>query len=99
MAKITISIPDELLEAVEQECKSMAHSRSYFFRCAAEEYLRLAHMRRRHEQWAREDAEAYRRCPEEPTDITSWDSMMQSMFGEESWEEDYQEFIKKNETR
>ena len=37
--------------------------------------------------------------PDEPVDCTSRDSMMLSVFGGDSWEEYYQEFIKKNETR
>jgi metal-responsive CopG/Arc/MetJ family transcriptional regulator len=98
MAKITISIPDELLDRVERECADTGQGRSHFLRCAAEEYIRLTHWRRKHEQWAREEAEAYSRYSEEPVDITSWDSIMQSVFGEESWEEEYQEFIKKNGT-
>ena len=40
MAKIAISIPDELLEAVEQERHSTGASRSQVFRSALEEHLR-----------------------------------------------------------
>ena len=99
MAKITNSIPDDLLEMVKRECVDIGQSRSQFLCCAAEEYIRLIHERRKHEQWAKEEAEVYSRCPDEPIDSTSWDSVMLPVFGGDSWEEYYQEFIKKNETR
>ena len=53
MAKIAISIPDELLEAVEKERQSTDESRSQFFRCAVEGHLRRATEREDVQQYIR----------------------------------------------
>lgn len=40
VAKIAISLPENILEAVEKECIARGESRSQLFRIAVEEYLR-----------------------------------------------------------
>ena len=53
MAKIAISLPDEVLEAVEKERLAKGESRSQFFRRAAEEQLRRERERKDIEQYIR----------------------------------------------
>jgi metal-responsive CopG/Arc/MetJ family transcriptional regulator len=65
MAKIAISLPDDVLRDVERERRHRGESRSKFFRRAVEAFLR-------HER-EREDIEryvsAYQRDPETPEEL------------------------------
>ena len=85
MAKIAISIPDELLEAVEKERRSTGESRSQFFRCAVEEHLRRQQEREDVEQYIR----GYQKYPETEEEVALAEATLHYAFGEESWEEEF----------
>jgi metal-responsive CopG/Arc/MetJ family transcriptional regulator len=85
MAKIAISIPDELLEAVEQERQSSGASRSQVFRRAVEEHLRRAREREDVQQYIR----GYQRYPETRDERGVAESTLLYAFDEESWEEEF----------
>ena len=85
MAKIAISIPDELLEAVEKERRSKGESRSQFFRCAVEEHLRRAKEWEDVQQYIR----GYQKYPETRDERAVAESSLHYAFGEESWEEEF----------
>ena len=53
MAKIAISLPDEVLQAIEKERLASGLSRSEFFRNAVEAFLRHRRERELEEQYVR----------------------------------------------
>ena len=53
MAKIAISLPDEVLQAVEQERLARGESRSAFFRRAVEQLLRREREREADQRYVR----------------------------------------------
>jgi metal-responsive CopG/Arc/MetJ family transcriptional regulator len=65
MAKIAISLPDEVLQAVERERLAKGESRSAFFRRAVEQMLRRQQERERDEQYVR----GYLEFPETEEDL------------------------------
>ena len=85
MAKIAISIPDELLEAVEKERRSKGESRSQFFRGAVEEHLRRQQEREDVEQYIR----GYQKYPETEEEVALAEATLHYAFGEESWEQEF----------
>ena len=87
MAKIAISLPDEVLEAVEKERLAKGESRSQFFRRAAEERLRRERNRADIEQYIR----GYPQYPETKEEIASAKSTLRYAFDDDSWEEDFQQ--------
>ncbi|PKB78671.1 MAG: hypothetical protein BZY88_17265 [SAR202 cluster bacterium Io17-Chloro-G9] len=91
MAKIAISIPDELLEAVEKERQSTGESRSRFFRGAVEEYLRRAKEREDVEQYIR----GYLKYPETKEEIALAEATLHYAFDDDSWEDSWEEELNK----
>ncbi len=87
MAKIAISLPDEVLEAVEKERLAKGESRSQFFRRAAEQQLRRERDREDIEQYIR----GYQQYPETKEEIAPAESTLGYAFDDDSWEEDFQE--------
>ncbi len=85
MAKIAISLPDEVLEAVEKERLAKGESRSQFFRRAAEEQLRRQRDREDIEQYIR----GYLENPETEGEIALAESTLGYAFDDDSWEEDF----------
>ena len=85
MAKIAISIPDELLEAVEQERHSTGASRSQVFRDAVEEHLRRAKEREDVQRYIR----GYQKYPETRNERVVAESTLHYAFDAESWEEEF----------
>ena len=65
MAKIAISLPDDVLHAVEKERKESGISRSEFFRKAVEEHLRREHEKELEKQYVR----GYLENPESPEEM------------------------------
>lgn len=65
MAKIAISLPDDVHQAVEKERLATGESRSQFFRHAVEERLRRARDRELEEQYVR----GYLENPETPEEL------------------------------
>ena len=86
MAKIAISLPDEVLEAVEKERLAKGESRSQFFRRAAEAQLRREKDREDIEQYIR----GYQKYPETKEEIALAESTLRYAFDDDSWEEDFQ---------
>ena len=70
MAKIAISLPDEMLEAVEKERlgRSKVLSRSEFIKRAVEQYLRAKNERTMEEQYIR----AYLEDSETEEELDAW---------------------------
>ena len=85
MAKIAISLPDEVLEAVEKERLAKGESRSQFFRRAAEEQLRRERDREDIEQYIR----GYQDYPETKEEIALAESTLGYALDDDSWEEDF----------
>ena len=84
MAKIAISLPDEVLEDVERERKATGESRSQFLRRAV--HALLSHLREREavERYVR----GYQACPEMEEDIALVESASDQALAENSWEAD-----------
>jgi metal-responsive CopG/Arc/MetJ family transcriptional regulator len=68
MAKVMISVPDELLEEIDQAAKAEHRSRSEFVREAAREYLARPGSRPLNEARARKAAERIRELAHELRD-------------------------------
>lgn len=80
-AKIAISLPEEVLAAVEEERRDSGESRSQFFRRAAEVLLR----RRREEEMNQQYVRAYQRMPETREEIEAARAAAASILAEEPW--------------
>jgi metal-responsive CopG/Arc/MetJ family transcriptional regulator len=87
MAKIAISLPDEVLQAVEQERLARGESRSQFFRRAAEEYLH----RRREKEAIEQYIRGYQQYPETAEEIALAESTLAGVLAENPWEDDASE--------
>ena len=84
MAKIAISLPDEVLEAVEKERLAKGESRSQFFRRAAEERLRRAKEREDVQQYIR----GYQKNPETQEEIALAEATLGYVMAENPWEDE-----------
>jgi metal-responsive CopG/Arc/MetJ family transcriptional regulator len=90
VAKVTISLPSNVLEAVEREREAKGETRSEFVVRAVEEYLR----RERHRQDVERYIQGYKEMPEtdeeiaEARTLATW-SVSQEPWDDEVWEEDY----------
>ena len=85
MAKIAISLPDEIFQAVEKERLAKGESRSKFFRRAVEEHLRRAKEREDVERYIR----GYQLYPETQEDVALAMATLHYAFDDESWEEEF----------
>ncbi len=85
MAKIAISLPDDVLEKIEKERLAKGVSRSEFFRRAVEEHLRRAKEREDVEQYIR----GYQLFPETEEEVALAESTLRYAFDEDSWEEEF----------
>lgn len=85
MAKIAISLPDKVLQAVEVERLANGMSRSEFFRNAVEEHLLKVKEREQVERYIR----GYQEFPETPDEISLAESTLQYSFEPDSWEEEF----------
>ncbi len=85
MAKIAISLPDEVLEAVEKERIECGMSRSEYFRRAVEEHLR----REKEKEDVARYIQSYLNYPETEEEIASALATTQYAFDDESWEDEY----------
>ena len=81
MAKIAISLPDAVLQAVEKERKARGETRSAFFRRAVEAFL----LREREaiERYVR----GYQRDPETEEEIALAESTVQPALATTRWED------------
>ena len=89
MAKIAISLPEEVLQAVEKERLASGMSRSEFFRRAVEQHLRRAKQRGQVERYIR----GYQQYPETGEDRAVAESTLHYVFDQDSdgdyWEEEF----------
>ena len=85
MAKIAISLPDDVHQAVEKERLATGESRSQFFRRAVEERLRRAKERKDVEQYIR----GYQLYPETAEEIALAEATVLYAFDDDSGEEDF----------
>lgn len=85
MAKIAISLPDEVYQAVEKERLAKGESRSQFFRRAVEDYLRRAKERKDVEQYIR----GYLQYPETKEEVAQAEATLHYAFDDDSWEEEF----------
>jgi metal-responsive CopG/Arc/MetJ family transcriptional regulator len=82
IAKIAISLPEEVLDAVERERRDSGESRSQFFRRAAEILLR----RRREQELNTQYIRAYQQTPETKEEIEAARRAASDILAEEPWE-------------
>jgi metal-responsive CopG/Arc/MetJ family transcriptional regulator len=82
VAKVTISLPTDTLEAVEREREATGETRSQFFRQLVERHFRQAEKRRQDEEYVR----AYQECPETDEE-RAWAEYGLRMLAEHAWEE------------
>jgi len=80
-AKVAISLPEEVLEAVEREREESGESRSEFFRRAVEALLRHRREREMREQYIR----AYQRMPETKEEVEAAYRAASNILAEEPW--------------
>jgi metal-responsive CopG/Arc/MetJ family transcriptional regulator len=82
IAKIAISLPQEVLNAVEKEREGSGESRSQLFRRAVELLLRQRKEREMSERYIR----AYQQVPETEEDVTAARRAASSLLAEEPWQ-------------
>ena len=82
MAKIAISLPDEVLQAVEKERLARKETRSQFFRRAVEQFLR----REREREWDEQYVRAYLENPETPEEL-AWAQLGLAVLALEPWDD------------
>jgi metal-responsive CopG/Arc/MetJ family transcriptional regulator len=80
-AKIAISLPSEILDAVERERDQRGESRSQFFRRAVETLLRQKQEQELSEQYIR----AYQQTPETAEEIKAARRAASTILAEEPW--------------
>jgi metal-responsive CopG/Arc/MetJ family transcriptional regulator len=81
-AKIAISLPEEVLDAVERERVESGESRSAFFRRAVEALLRQQQEQELSEQYVR----AYQKLPESPEEVEAARRAAGNILAEEPWQ-------------
>lgn len=81
-AKIAISLPEDVLTAIEKEREDSGESRSQFFRRAAESLLR----RRREQELNRQYIRAYKKFPETREEVEAARQASSAILAEEPWE-------------
>ena len=91
MVKIAISLPEEILQAVEKERLATGLNRSEFFRRAVEEHLRRVKEREDVERYI----QGYLKYPEAKEEITLAEATLQYAFDDDSWEDDWEQASKK----
>ena len=83
MVKIAISLPDDVLQAVEKERELSGESRSEFFRRAVKALLR----QKLREERDREYIRAYREMPETEEEFAGLRSASMEVWAELPWDE------------
>lgn len=82
MAKIAISLPDEVLQAVERERLARGESRSAFCRRALEAFLR----REQERKWDEEYVRGYQQYPETEEEL-AWAQYGLTVLALEPWDD------------
>ena len=83
MAKIAISLPDEILQNIERERLASGETRSEFFRRAVQAFLRHKREREMEEQYIR----AYREMPETAEELEGLDAAALESLAQEPWDD------------
>ncbi|MDD5082521.1 MAG: ribbon-helix-helix protein, CopG family [Dehalococcoidales bacterium] len=81
IAKIAISLPEDVLQIVEQERKSIGESRSQFFRRAVECLLRI----RREREASAQYIQAYQKASETKEEVAAARKAASAILAEEPW--------------
>ncbi len=81
--KVAISLPGQMLKAIERERKVRGESRSEFFRRAAERLLK----QEKEAKSVAEYVQCYVANPESPAEIEAADKAGASILAEEPWDE------------
>ena len=84
MAKIAISLPDDVLQEVEKERNASGETRSEFFRRAVKALLKREREREAVEQYVR----AYREMPETEEELGWVEAASQAVLEEYPWDEE-----------
>ena len=79
---IQVPVSTELVERLDEASKIREQSRSALIREACERLLKQLE----DERLDREYAEAYRKFPEDPTEVEAWTQIAADVLGEEDWE-------------
>lgn len=82
VAKVTISIPAEVLDAVERERRTRKETRSEFFRRAVDTMLRQQRERKAVRRYVR----GYRKSPESAVEVANAYRLSSAVLTEEPWE-------------
>ena len=80
-SKVAISLPEEMLTAIESEREESGESRSQIFRRAVELLLRQRKERELSKQYVR----AYQQTPETQEEVTAARKAANSILAEEPW--------------
>ncbi|MBI4236383.1 MAG: ribbon-helix-helix protein, CopG family [Chloroflexi bacterium] len=83
-AKIAISLPDDLLQRIERECRVTSESRSEFFRRAVETFLKQKEERDAITQYIR----GYEEFPETEEELAWAQAASQAVLAEYPWEDE-----------
>ena len=81
-AKVAISLPEDVLEAVETERKAKGESRSEFFRRAIERLLK----QERESSAVKDYVRGYREIPESANEVEAAHQVGSAVLAEEPWE-------------
>ena len=81
-AKVAISLPEDVLRAVETERKAKGQSRSQFFRRAIERFLR----QERESSAVKDYVRGYQEIPESAEEVEAAHHVGSAILAEESWE-------------
>jgi metal-responsive CopG/Arc/MetJ family transcriptional regulator len=81
-SRVAISLPSDLLHAVERERRSKGQSRSEFVRLALREFLEAGNRREALDRYIR----GYERHPETPAEIEAEGAIGLAALAEEPWE-------------
>jgi metal-responsive CopG/Arc/MetJ family transcriptional regulator len=87
MAKIAISLPDSVFQAIEKERKARGETRSEFLRRAAEAFLRRERERQLEEQYIR----GYQQYPETAEEAAFAESTLAEVLADNPWEDETEE--------
>ena len=80
-AKVAISLPEDILEAVEMERKAKGESRSEFFRRAIERFLK----QERESSAVKDYVRSYQEVPESAEEVEAAHRMGSTVLAEKPW--------------
>ncbi len=81
IAKVAISLPEDVLKAIEEQRKSKGESRSGFFRRAAERLLK----QERESSAIKDYIRGYQQMPESAEEVEAADRIGSAVLAQEPW--------------